>query len=305
MATWLIFHEAEKTTTAQWVDLARSALAAYDSAVPFGAGTNVYFTELNRGRPPLPALDQVAYSINPQVHAFDNSSLVETLAAQAATVISTRHFIGALPLAISPVTLQPRFNPNATGPEPTPAPGELPAQVDPRQMALFGAAWTLGSIKYIAETGQVASVTYYETSGWRGVMETAAGSPLPEKFPSIPGAVFPLYHILADVGDFAGGEVIRTQSSEPLCVEGLLLQKGDHQRLLLANLRAEPQTVTVEGLRARVSLYMLDETSVEAAMQSPAAFRRQTGQSIATANGTLAITLLPYAVARIDSTGNG
>ena len=304
VSTWLIFHEREKTTTAPWVDLARTVLADYDPAAQFGAGTNVYFTELNRSRPPLPALDRVAYSINPQVHAFDNSSLVETLAAQAATVNSTRQFIGDLPLAISPVTLQPRFNPNATGPEPTPAPGALPAQVDLRQMSLFGAAWTLGSIKYLAETGQVASVTYYETTGWRGVMETAAGSPLPEKFLSLPGAVFPLYHVLADVGDFASGQVIPIQSSDPLRVDGLLLQKEGHRRLLLANLRADPQTVTVEGLGAQVKLRVLDETNVEAAMQSPEMFRTQAGESIATANGTLEVTLLPYAVVRLDSTSN-
>ena len=305
VSTWLIFHEREKTTTAQWVDLARTGLAEYDPAAQFGAGTNVYFTELNRSRPSLPALDRVTYSINPQVHAFDNSSLVETLAAQAATVSSTRQFIGDLPLAISPVTLQPRFNPNATGPEPTPAPGALPAQVDPRQMSLLGAAWTLGSIKYLAETGQVASITYYETTGWRGVMETSAGSPLPEKFPSLPGAVFPLYHVLADVGDFAAGQVIPIQSSDPLRVDGLLLQKEGHQRLLLANLRADPQTVTVEGLSALVKLRVLDETNVEAAMPSPETFRNQAGESIATLNGTLEVTLLPYAVVRIDSTSNG
>jgi len=210
-----------------------------------------------------------------------------------------------LPLAISPVTLQPRFNPNATGPEPTPPAPALPAQVDPRQMSLLGAAWTLGSIKYLAETGQVASITYYETTGWRGVMETSAGSPLPEKFPSLPGAVFPLYHVLADVGDFAAGQVIPIQSSDPLRVDGLLLQKEGHQRLLLANLRADPQTVTVEGLSALVKLRVLDETNVEAAMQSPETFRNQAGESIAILNGTLEVTLLPYAVARIDSTGNG
>jgi len=305
VSTWLIFHEREKTTSAPWVDRARSVLAEYDPAAQFGAGTNVYFTELNRSRPPVQVLDRVAYSINPQVHAFDNSSLVETLAAQAATVISTRQFIGDLPLAISPVTLQPRFNPNATGPEPTPAPGALPTQVDPRQLSLFGAAWTLGSIKYLAETGQVASVTYYETTGWRGVMETAAGSPLPEKFPSLPGTVFPLYHVLADVGDFAGGEVIPIQSSDALRVDGLLLQKEGQRRLLLANLRADPQTVTVEGLGAQVKLLVLDETNVEAAMQSPETFRTQAGESIATAHGTLEVTLLPYAVVRLDSTSNG
>ena len=151
-------------------------------------------------------LDLVCYSINPQVHAFDNASLAETLAAQAVTVASARQFAGALPLAITPITLRPRFNPNATAPEPAPAPGELPRQVDVRQMSLFGAGWTAGSLKYLCASG-AASLTYYETSGWRGVMELASGAPLPERFRSLPGGVFPLYHVLADIGEFAGGEI--------------------------------------------------------------------------------------------------
>ena len=84
VGTYLIFHKTEASTSAQWVDLARS----YLSDAKIGAGTNAYFTDLNRGRPPVDVLDLVCYSINPQVHAFDNSSLVETLGAQAVTVES-------------------------------------------------------------------------------------------------------------------------------------------------------------------------------------------------------------------------
>ena len=54
-------------------------------------------------------------SLNPQVHAFDNASLVETLEAQKWTVESARKFVGGLPISVSPITLRPRFNPNATG----------------------------------------------------------------------------------------------------------------------------------------------------------------------------------------------
>lgn len=299
VSTWLIFHEREKTTSERWVQLARSVLAGYEPAAPIGAGTNVYFTELNRSRPPVQALDVVAYSFNPQVHAFDNNSLVETLAAQAATVHSARQFCEDLPLLISPVTLQPRFNPNATGPEPTPRPGELPPQVDPRQMSLFGAGWTLGSIKYLAENG-VASVTYYETTGWRGVMETASGSSVPEKFRSIPGAVFPLYHVLADVGEFRGGEVLPTLSSDTLRVVGLALRNGGRTMVCLANFTNQPQTVTVADLAAEVQIRTLDETNAEATMRSPEAFRRQPGESKSTVSGQLELNLLPYAVVRVD-----
>ena len=60
--------------------LARQHLASYNPKAKIGAGSNAYFTELNRGRPPISAVDFISYSINPQVHAFDNASLVETLA---------------------------------------------------------------------------------------------------------------------------------------------------------------------------------------------------------------------------------
>ncbi len=297
---WLIFHQTEKSTSEKWLKLARPYLAGYDPAAKIGSGSNVFFTELNRARPPVELLDLVCYSLNPQVHAFDNLSLVETLAAQAATVESARQFSGNLPLAVTPVTLKMRFNPNATGPEPEPPPGELPPQVDVRQMSLFGAGWTVGSLKYLAES-DVHSLTYYETTGWRGVMETATGSPLPDKFPSLPGAVFPLYHVMADVGDFAGGEVLPTRSSHPLQVEGLALHKDGRTRLILANLSAELQQVTVSNLPAQVRVRLLDETNVVAAMQAPEEFRRQAGDLQPSVAGTLQLQLRPYGVVRIDA----
>ena len=296
IGTYLIFHKTEASTSAQWVDLARRHL----SDAKIGAGTNAYFTDLNRGRPPVDALDLVCYSINPQVHAFDNSSLAETLGAQAVTVESARQFAGKLPIAVTPVTLLARFNPNATGPEPEPAPGELPAQVDVRQMSLFGAGWTLGSIKYLSESG-ASNLTYYETSGWRGVMETANGSPLPEKFRSLPGAVFPLYHVLADVGEFVGGEVLASKSSDPLKVEGISLRKNGKTRTLLANLTPDSQRVRAQNLAATVRVRLLDETNAQAAMSSPEAFRSGTGEPVRTAEGILALNLLPYAIAQIDN----
>ena len=296
IGTYLIFHKTEASTSAQWVDLARRHLT--DAKI--GAGTNAYFTDLNRGHPPVEALDLVCYSINPQVHAFDNSSLIETLEAQAVTVESTRQFAGGLPIAVTPVTLLARFNPNATGPEPAPAPGELPTQVDVRQMSLFGANWTLGSIKYLSESG-ASSVTYYEMTGWRGVMETTGGSPLPEKFRSLPGAVFPLYHVLADVGEFSGGAVLTSKSSDPLKVEGIALRKNGKIRTLLANLTPESQQVRIQNLMGTVRVRRLDETNAQTAMISPEVFREETGEFAQTTNGTLELNMLPYAIAQIDS----
>ena len=56
-------------------------------------------------------MDLVCYSINPQVHAFDNLSLIETLSAQPETVKSARQFSNNKFIAVSPITLKMRFNP--------------------------------------------------------------------------------------------------------------------------------------------------------------------------------------------------
>ncbi|HEU5102622.1 MAG TPA: hypothetical protein VFU22_26540, partial [Roseiflexaceae bacterium] len=221
------------------------------------------------------------------------------LAAQAATVESARQFAGALPLAITPITLLPRFNPNATALDTEPAPGQLPREVDPRQMSLFGAGWTAGSLKYLCESG-AASLTYYETSGWRGAIELETGAPLPEHFRSLPGGVFPLYHVLADVGEFAGGEVVPSASSVPLRVEGLALRKGLATRVILASLAPTRQRVRVQhaGMRARVR--MLDERNAEDAMCDPETFRALPAELLDAPLGHIELDLLPYAVARID-----
>jgi D-apionolactonase len=296
----LIFHAAEKSTSGKWVQLARRHLTRYDPKVRIGGGTNAYFTELNRERPSVGALDLVCYSINPQVHAFDNLTLVENLVAQGYTADSARQFTGKTPLAVTPVTFKPRFNPNATAAEAA-RPGDLPSQVDPRQMSLFGAGWTLGSLKYLAEHG-VASVTYYEPTGWLGVMESEAGSPLPDKFLSIPSSVFPLYHVLFAAGQYAGGRVIPAASSVPLKVEGLALQKGGRTRILLANLGPDFQPVRLvyPGLPRRVRVKEMDENNAETAMTSPESFAAQSGLLRETSDQNLDLSLRPFALAWID-----
>lgn len=301
---YLVFHRQESSTRANWLELARKHLNAHAPGAKLAAGTDAYFTELNRGRPPIAVADSVTYSVNPQVHAFDNLSLVETLEMQAASLTSARKFCGSLPVFVSPVTLKPRFNPNATDAPSAPAgpPRELPAEVDARQPSLFAAAWTVGSLKYLAEGG-AASVTYYETVGWRGVMETATGSPLPDKFPSLAGAVFPVYHVLAAAADFRGGEVGSVRSSRKLEVEALVLTRQGRRRLIIANLTDQPRVVRLTGgsFGAGVRVRMLDEFSAAAAIERPGEFWSRRGSMRETDGGVLQIGLLPYAIAFADA----
>ncbi len=295
---WLIFHRDQPVTPSDLVDLARQHLESYKPSALFGAGSNAYFAEINRSRPDMSNIDFITYSLNPQVHAFDNASLVETLEAQAATVQSARHFADDKGIVVSPVTLLPRFNPNATGPEPEPEPGALRPQVDPRQMSLFGAAWTVGSVKHLLDSG-VEAVTYFETTGWRGVLEQEIGCPLPSVFRSEPGMTFPLYHVLADVGEFAGGQILAVTTSDVLSVDGLALRQGDDVMLLVANFTPYSQQVRIEGLGSSGRLRLLDESSFDAATGSPQQYRQET-RPVAANGGRFTLDLGPYNVARID-----
>jgi hypothetical protein len=301
MVAWMLYAAHERlgggTPIETIVAAAREHLAGY-CAAPFAAGTNADYIFAGRNPPPVALLQRFCVAITPQIHAFDLASVTETLAAQGVLVRSATRQYG-LPVRVSPVTFRPRTNPYATGAPAAAAPEQLPPSVDVRQMSLYGAGWTLGSIKHLAEAG-ATSITYYETTGWRGVMEREAGSPLPAQFRSIAGGVFPLYHALADVGEFAGGDVYATVSSAPLRFDGLALRHGKRARVLLASFTNTTEQVRVEGVTGMVALRMLDATNAEAAMRAPEDFRAANGVLRESHNGVLNVELPPFAVVRLD-----
>lgn len=300
IARVLVFHEEEASTAGRWVRLARELLRDPIPDAPFAGGTNAYFTQINAQHPEIEVMDAVAYSLNPQVHAFDDISLVETMEPQARTVETARSFCGDRPLIVGPITLRPRLSPAGMGPAPQAAPGELPPQVDPRQMSLLGAAWTVGSIKYLAESG-ADSLTYFETTGWRGVMETEAGSPLPQHFPSSPGMIFPMYHVFADLGEWKRGELIGSRSSNTLRVDGLVVRSAGSVHILLANLTPGDQAVTIEPISSpQVSLRRLNVETARDAMFDPERFRSN-WTAVDVTDGKLRLELDPYETIRVEA----
>lgn len=267
VARWLVLHAREKSCPRRVLEPALGKLRALDAAVPVATGTDANFAELNRQRPPTGLEALPCFSANPQVHAFDAETLIENLAAQVPAVTSAHAFSGQ-PVVVSPITLRPRFNAVATAEEAPPAPDELPFAVDPRQASLLGAAWTLGSLAMLAPRPEIHSLTYYESTGWRGVMECESGSPLPEKFPSRPGEVFPLFHVFAALAGFA--KVFPLLSSDPLAVQGLgLSAAAGGRRWVIANLTGEPRAVAIESPGRLVRCRVLDETNVEEATRNP------------------------------------
>lgn len=227
---FLIFRKNGKSTSARTLERARRALAPSYPDTPLFGGTDAFFAELNREPPPVGAHDGLVYSLNPQVHAFDDASLMETLPAQAETVASAVYLAGGKPVAVSPITFKMRHNPNAMG-EPCLS---LAAQTDPRQHGPFGAAWTLASLKHLTLSA-ASSLTYFEAAGPLGLMD-ADGEP------------YPLFDVFREVGALKDAVVVGSISSHPLEVEGLALAHGTDEQLLLANLTAQPQVVWVERL---------------------------------------------------------
>ncbi|CAN5727694.1 hypothetical protein BH23CHL8_BH23CHL8_00570 [soil metagenome] len=170
-----------------------------------------------------------------------------------------------------------------------------------RQASLLGAAWTVGSIAALAAAG-ADSVTYYETTGWRGVLERALGSPMPERFPSRGGQAFPLYHVLADIAEWAGGTVLEVEASQPNRVRALAMAGEDGARhALVANVTPEPQRALVRGLGERLHVRLLDEASAQTALHDPGAFRSAPGCPVEGNADGVWLALGPFAVARVEA----
>jgi hypothetical protein len=74
--------------------------------------------------------------------------------------------------------------------------------------------------------------------------------------------------------------------------------------LLAANLSPETQIVTIRGYHGSVRLRFLDETNAVQAMTHPDAYRSQVVYRDCV-EGQVKLSLLPYAVCRIDGDGTG
>jgi len=208
---WLVFDDAGGVTTPNALAEARRLLGG--EAVLAG-GTDGYFVELNRDRLPGLAVAGACFSIQSQVHAVDDDNVMANTAGQSEVVRSAKRFLGAVPVIVSPVTLGPRH------------------KVDPRQKDRFCAAWTVASLKHLAEAG-AASVTYFEAYGPRGVQNESG--------------VFPVYQIFEWLAEFAGGEVIPCRITGDAGIEALVLAAGAVRRMLVANLTDQARRVRLNA----------------------------------------------------------
>lgn len=287
IARVLIFHRQEAVTSADTLRLARAALP---NVAIFG-GTEAVFTDLNRNRPDPNTLDGIVWSANPQVHTFDNASLLETVTTQGEQLDSARLFSGGKSLIVSPITLKKRSTPLPVSAAVLTHETTLPPHADPRQMSLFAAVWTVGSLKHNAEHG-AASLTCFSTHGYDGMIAYADGSPLPDQFPDVRG-VYPLYHVFRALANLTNAYIIGSKSSHPRQVETLILEDEQYEVSLIANYTLQPQTVQLAGIRAGCMAYILNSDTVKQACDDPQTFW-DAGTNW-TSEGNL-IPVMPYSV---------
>ena len=175
----LVYGEATNVPSREILARAKEECSSF--GVPVGSGTDAYFTQINREPIDGDGVDFITYSNNPQVHAFDEASILSTTQGQIANVKSCQHLYPGKPIAVGPVTMKIRWNPDATT-QIKDLRQMRPA--DPRQSSNFAACWFLKSVASLCLAGGVRSGTYFELSGPRGLMsEEKEGGEAPRRYP--------------------------------------------------------------------------------------------------------------------------
>jgi D-apionolactonase len=274
----LLFRSGEKATSLETVAKFRDAARRILRTAGIVAGTDGYFVEINRNKPAWRSAQGICYSVNPQVHTFDDAVIIDNLEGQYDALLTARHRYPGKAIIVSPVTLRPRRNPSAPRKDHGP---------DNRQKSLLGGVWTLGSIIRSA-MGGASSVTYFETAGESGIMEQGGRR------------VFPLFHVIADVNEFAGGRLRPLELQDRNSVDGCVLEKAGRRRYLVANTTPDPRTVVLRRVPRNLRMRRLDAGSFNLACAQPHAFRKG-GRKATAAGGACVLRLPAYAVATLDA----
>lgn len=246
----LLYHRDHPSTPDTLASYVIPRLNTLIPGIPAGTGTNANFAQLNRNRPKRTTDALLCFSVHPQEHASDSQTLVENLAAQSYAVTSARKFSEGRGIRVSPVNLQRRFNANRIYYQKPNRGNKYPGNTDARIMSPFAAAWTVISLKYLAES-QVQGITWYETAGERGIFQGDRDSRWPLQFPATPGTLFPVYHMFNFLLNHRRNLILRSVSSAPLVADALVLADGKECHLIAVNFSRNEQEVRLTGCRIR------------------------------------------------------
>lgn len=173
--------------------------------VMIGYGTEKYFTQLNRQRPPLLPYDFISFAANPQVHATDNRSILQNLENQPDLVDTAAVFAPGTPVFVSPLTFNDHL---LNGP-------------DDRVCSALAAAWTLISLQNFAG---ISSITLGDLFGKESILQKPGQNGMHTS---------PLADTLKLILDFAPKWIIRRLENEKLLTDGLMLENSASRRLFI------------------------------------------------------------------------
>ncbi|WP_138484325.1 hypothetical protein [Dyadobacter bucti] len=288
----LLLQAGSKTTPAEVIIRWYPMLKRTFPQAKIGAGTDAYFAELNRAPVNTENLDFVSFSINPQVHAFDHQSLIESIDAQTDTIKSAKAIFPGKLVAVSPVTLKPRFNPNAieTGGSIENQPG-----TDPRQASLFAVGWTLGSINALAEADYI---TYYQATGPCGFIHSE-NAPQTSSLPFPSGYCFPMLMIFKLLAQLKGNiQVKKVTNNNPLSFSALVVGDESEEIMLIASHKNVSIIIEVSPVNDKSSCKYLNANMLRH-LDWPDRFENASAIALSITDNTTSVTLDPLALVLI------
>src|SRR5581483_460021 len=146
-------------------------------------------------------------------------------------------------------------------------------RTDPRQRALFGAAWTLGYIGTLAYTG-VESVSIGAPTGPLGIIYRKNDYAQPY-YDALDGScVYPVFHVIAGLARARGARLVNAGCSDDARLRAIAYRAKGATLVWVANATADAQTVQVAHDGSTLFAAALDEVNFEQATQDPRAFQQ-------------------------------
>lgn len=208
------------------------------------------FGGVNFNRSQFTAAKTLSWGLCPTVHLWDDDNLIDNLSAMPDQVRTAHTYAPGAPVRIKPVRLDP--------PHPRP-------ERDPRNAALFGAAWSAAVLKYLALAG-VEEATFQIGPG-------------------------PAQKVQNAVGAYAGKTLraVKIAHHGPTQVEAFTIQ-GEAPTLWLINLTAENRPIVLQNV----------PSNLPATLYRYRAEGDPAKETASTPTRDLALTLAPYEVVELQ-----
>lgn len=278
-----------KVLSEEKIEAIKPSLSQHFPDAQFGVGSDKDFAQVNASRHLSKSQLHPVYGICPQVHAFDNLTLIENLTGQCRGVECLQDWWPQTPM-IASVHLH-RYPGARVLYDQSLAEKEW----DSRHPSLFGATWTLGSLSKLIETNNTHSITYFETSGLRGVLAPNKSNLIPESFRTIPGSPYPLYFVLKSI--LSAKKALKTLSSHPWQTQGItLLDDANKRTIIITNFSDKETGIKVKTGTCKGALKSLDQNNILDYMKSPEKWDENKGEEISARGGKIHLELAPYSI---------